>query len=131
MGELDAKIDRHVRYQTDVIITNEQGDQDTFTIRCLPYKHMGKIWEIMRQMGKDKSLLTADKLPEEEQMKKILEVVDEKVVSTIVELVVETLKVSYPKEDKAKLELLGSSHFMEFFPAVMELNINVRKDVPK
>ena len=69
-------------------------------------------------------------LSEDEQTKKLLDLMDEPTVIIIKDLVLATLKESYPEQKEGILKKFTAQHFMELFPVIIELNTKTMNTEP-
>ena len=120
MGRFDSFIARPIQ----VKITNDDGVENSFDISPLPFRYMGDIFELMRKMtkaGVGDVAKRAD-LSDEEKSRTMLEILDKETITRMGTLVIESLKISYPKEDPDKIEAFASKYLMNLFSSVMEVN---------
>ena len=116
-----SKFDKHLSKGKQISIKNANGEEDTFYLEALPFSKIGDLFAVMKSFSKV-NFKEIEELPEEEKTKQLLEVLDKPTVTLMGELVLETLKISYPNEDVKILEKFSSSHFMKLLPVILEIN---------
>lgn len=115
-----GNFDRYI-VKTKELVLEKDGSKDTFVLHPLPMKFLPDLFEILRKMtsgGLDK---TAD-MPEEEQIKSMMSILDRETITIALNLVYETMKISYPTEDDKTLQMFSKDNLWTIFPLVLEMN---------
>ena len=94
---------------TDVDNVNQE-----LILRPLKGKHFPMLLELMKKMGKMQG------------QDNFLEALDKETSESLYSMCFETLKNSYPTANEEELEMFTSSHLMELFPVIIELNLNAK-----
>ena len=111
---MEVMFDRHIAKPKRVTIENVDGDKDVFVLQPLPYKFLADLFSMFTKFsGLD------EKMSNEDLMKRF----DKETVSGMTELIMATLKRSYPDVPEDKLGSFCSAHFMDLFQAVVEVNM--------
>ena len=118
-----SKFARHLPQGKSVTCKNDKGEEDVFVLQPLPWSEVSSFFDIMKVMGSGKiKKEELEKLSEEEAGAMFLEKFSADTIKKIQEMVLATLKVSYPEEDDEITEKFAAAHMWEFFPVIMELN---------
>ncbi len=111
-----SKFEAHINPSGTLKLKKENGEEDIFTLKPLPYKYLPKIFKLLN------SLKDMDKIEGKEDASKLFEILDEETISLIQELELETFKRSYPEEDVKVLEDFIMSNLFEIMPIIFEIN---------
>lgn len=117
-----GKFDRYISVGKDIKIKNEVGEEDTFHISPLPFEFLGDFFSLMKNFGKVDFKKIEKLESEEEKANQMLEIFDKEVVDKISLLIYESLRISYPEEDKEKLKSFAATNFMKLLPTIIEVN---------
>ncbi len=97
-------------YTKEVKITT-MGKESLYKLQPLSGKYFSKLMGIAKGINPNGS--------EDD----FLQNLDEKTIENLHLVVFETLRISYPEQDPKKLERFATQNFMQFLPAVLEVNM--------
>jgi hypothetical protein len=105
-------------YVKDVKVKTKTGEV-SLKIRPLSGKYLPKLYAAIGKL----SFSDDAELSDAERSKQFLQSLDEAAVQNLHEVVLETLKKSYPGEPVESLDEFASQYFIQLFPLVIEVNL--------
>lgn len=94
-------------------------DGRPYNLRPLTGRFLPKLFAVLQSFN--------FKQGEEIDTSEVMKSFDEATVQKLHELLLETFKKSYPKEDAEKLDEFVTQNFLQLFPALIEVNLNTKK----
>ena len=125
-----SKFKRQMGEPVTLELENSKGEKDVFTIKPLPFKYIGKLFELTKIMANAELSDNTDNLTEEEEKeasKKFLNSMPIEGYDLMVELIEKTLEISYPDVPKEERDSFGSRHLFELISKVLEVNTHGKK----
>jgi len=101
-------------YKKEVKIKDSMGNTNTYVLKPLSGKHLPKLYSLLQVLS-----TLEDKGTNED----VLAMMDEKLVTTVHELVLVTLCKSYPKESEEDLDDFVSQNLFQFISPLVEVNV--------
>jgi len=101
-------------YKKKVTINDNNNNPITYELLPLSGKYMGKLMSLVKELSK-----TKDKKDDE-----ALDAISEDAINLLTELLLETFKKSYPKEDEVILDAFVSQNMFQLIEPLMEVNLN-------
>ncbi|OYT26525.1 MAG: hypothetical protein B6V02_01515 [Thermoprotei archaeon ex4572_64] len=101
-------------YKKKVTINDNNDNPITYELLPLSGKYMGKLMKLVKELSK-----TKDKKEDE-----ALDAISEEAINLLTELLLETFKKSYPKEDEVILDAFVSQNMFQLIEPLMEVNLN-------
>lgn len=109
------KFEQHITPNETIKLKRDNGEEDVFTIEPLPYKYLPKMFKLLNKL-KD-----LDKL-EGEEVEGFLKIFDDEAIELLQSIELETMKKSYPEEDKNKLKKFVSSNVFMLLEPIIKVN---------
>jgi hypothetical protein len=100
---------------------DKDGIQQKVLLKPLKVAYLKSLFKVV---GKFKDLKKTEGMTDEEFSGKVLDVLDEETVTILSELCLSTVKLSIEGVSDEDAEAFTSSHFMELFPFIIELNMS-------
>jgi hypothetical protein len=110
------KFQAHINPTRTLELVRENGEKDVFTIHPLPFKFLPKIFELLEVFQ------NASKEQLQDDVESFFKTFKPKTIELIQELVLESLKVSYPESSLNDLEGFARSNLFSILPVVIEVN---------
>ena len=101
-------------YKKKVTIQDNNGNATVYELLPLSGKYMSKLMTLVKELSK-----TKDKKEDE-----ALDNISEKAIDLLTELLLETFKKSYPKEDVIILDAFVAQNMFALIEPLMEVNLN-------
>lgn len=118
MIDLADKFDKTSIYDLDFKITDNDGEEQTFTFKPLPFKFYPKTYALI---GKLQKLQGEKGLSDEEQIATLIDKLDEETVALLLELEKVMVEKSYPTMDEEKIELFVTSNMFQLMEPLIQL----------
>jgi hypothetical protein len=99
-------------YTKQVEVIDAVGNTNTFTIRPLSGRWLPKLYRVLKKLS-----------PENKDDTTNLKNIDEEAMGELHELVFETMKKSYPKEDTTILDEFCAQNLMSLVQPLVEVNM--------
>ena len=117
------KFQAHINPTKTIELVRDNGEKDVFTIHPLPFKFLPKIFELLS--------VFQNLTPEDgsQDLESFFETFKPETVGLVQELVLESLKVSYPDANVTDLEGFAQSNLFALLPVVIEVNQFNMKDM--
>lgn len=127
------KFDKHMAKPKIVVLKNEDGEEDSFTIYPLSYKYTADVFKLLENVSrvtptlKDFDLDADIGTMPKEELEKIFSLFDRETLELLGRLEYESLKISYPEEFKTpekqqRMERFVANNLFELFTPILELN---------
>lgn len=108
-------------YTKKVELTTSKGTE-TYQLRPLSGRFLPKLFSILQKFDL--------KVDQEIDAEELLKSFDEKTVTDLHELILETIKKSYPNEPQEGMDEFVTQNFLQLFPVIIEVNLNTRVGQP-
>jgi len=114
------KFDKFIAKDFTIDLEDLEGNKETFTFKPLPFEMAGDIFKLMVEMQKAG---VSPKDTEEQVGIKIMNVLkDGESFEMVKKLVITTLEISYPDQDKKKLQDFAMAKLWQLFPPIIQVN---------
>lgn len=103
---------KHRRYQT-IKLKDIEGKEEEFKFESIGAKYLPNLFTIMNRFKG---------IDEKSDGDEVINKLDKETVDNIMEMIIETVKKSYPEASQDDAEQFASTHFIEMMPVVINLN---------
>lgn len=116
------KFEHHITPKKELKLKRPGSEEiDTFSFEALDFKHMPKLFKLMKKLSEAQSLSKKDS-GKPMAGAEIMKAFDDEATATLNELVMEMLKQSYPDVEEAKLSKFAMCNLIELMEVLFELN---------
>lgn len=128
---MSDKFEKMSIYDLDWKTTDNDGEEQTFTFKPLPFSYYPKLYSLLSKLSESGLTEMNDELSEEARAKKFMEALSEDLVLEIVSLEKAMVKTSYPDLLDEKIDRFVTSNAFNLLDPLMNLMSRTEKVNPR